>query len=140
MESRFTEPKTASEGAYQAYYRLAKKASSEWNDLAAIGYWEEMASKIDPKEAEERGWYLLAQKRVADLKKTILERRELVAGLLESRPAGRAIGSTRRGREHPRGPQQELRQIHRPEGAPSHLRCEGAPRCDGSPRLGSRVD
>ncbi|SIO65647.1 serine/threonine protein kinase [Singulisphaera sp. GP187] len=80
--TRFNEPKNVAEGAYQAYYRLASKASSAGNDLAAIGYWEEMASKLNPKEAEERGWYLLSQDRVDKLKKAILHRREVVAGLL----------------------------------------------------------
>lgn len=82
LETRFTEPKTSAEGAYQAYYRLASKASSEGNDLGAVGYWEEMATKVNPKEAEERGWYLLAQKRIADLKQDIFKRRDLVAGLI----------------------------------------------------------
>lgn len=81
-QTRFNEPQNATEGAYQAYYRLASKASSEGNDLAAVGYWEEMSTKVNPKVAEERGWYLLSQKRVTDLKQTILKRREVVAGLL----------------------------------------------------------
>ncbi|AGA25738.1 serine/threonine protein kinase [Singulisphaera acidiphila] len=81
-QTRFNEPQNATEGAYQAYYRLASKASSEGNDLAAVGYWEEMTTKVNPKVAEERGWYLLSQKRVTDLKQAILKRREVVAGLL----------------------------------------------------------
>ncbi|WP_406696904.1 serine/threonine-protein kinase [Singulisphaera sp. Ch08] len=95
VPTRFNEPKNATEGAYQAYYRLASKAASEGNDLAAIGYWEEMTSKLNPEEAEERGWFLLSQKRVADLKKTILQRREVVAGLLsralQAEQSGRSV-------------------------------------------------
>lgn len=83
LQTRFNEPKNATEGAYQAYYRLASKASEEGNDLAAVGYWEEMATKLKPEDPEERGWYLVTQKRLADLQKKILQRREVVAGLIQ---------------------------------------------------------
>jgi len=93
VRSFMSEPKNAMEHAYQAYYKLAKQASEDGDDLRAVTYWQEMDKKVNLKEPEERPWHLLALKRIESLTRLVKERQEVVRGLIEL-----AIEADRNGR------------------------------------------
>jgi serine/threonine-protein kinase len=62
---------------------VAAKDSEQHDDLKAASRWREMAEELNPKEDRERGWYLLARNRAADLDRQIKARRTRVEMMLE---------------------------------------------------------
>lgn len=81
--ANFSRPQHRAEHEYRAYFQLADKAAKDGNELGAMGYWDELSRKLKEHDAEERPWFLLSRKRVDDLKRQILQRQEIVAGLLQ---------------------------------------------------------
>ena len=94
VHTRFTEPQTTGEHEYVEAYTLASEASGRGDDLAAIQYWEEMANRLKPDDAEQRPWALLARKRAEDVRKAIAERREIVKRQLNDAERARRLGET----------------------------------------------
>jgi len=94
VRTRFTEPQTTGEHEYIEAYALASEASGRGDDQAAIQYWEEMARRLKPDDAEQRPWSLLAQKRAEDVRKAIAERREIVIRQLNDAERARQRGET----------------------------------------------
>lgn len=94
VRTRFTEPQTTGEHEYVEAYALASEASGRGDDQAAIQYWEEMARRLKPDDAEQRPWSLLAQKRAEDVRKAIAERREIVIRQLNDAERARQRGET----------------------------------------------
>jgi eukaryotic-like serine/threonine-protein kinase len=78
-----SEPKTEGERLYVAFSGLSRKAIEGKDDLAAVAHWEEMARAIKEDDPNERKWWLLARKRVDELKKAMAERREFVVSQLK---------------------------------------------------------
>jgi serine/threonine-protein kinase len=93
VPTSYNAPKNKGENLFVVTAPLARQASKDGDDVAAASHWEEMARQLSDKEPEERPWALLARKRFDDLKKTIAERHEIVAGLLN-----KAIASLQAGR------------------------------------------
>ena len=74
---------------------VASASAEHGNELAAVEQWETMASQLQPDDPAQRPWYLLARKRADDLRKSIAQREEMVAKLLQSAEAADAEGRPR---------------------------------------------
>jgi serine/threonine-protein kinase len=96
VRTKFTEPQTTGEHEYVEAYALASEASGRGDDQAAIQYWEEMARRLKPDDAEQRPWSLLAQKRAEDVRKAIAERREIVIRQLNDAERARRLGEVQK--------------------------------------------
>ena len=74
---------------------VASASAEHGNELAAIEQWEMMARQLQPDDPAQRPWYLLARKRADDLRKSIAQREEMVAKLLQSAEAADEEGRPR---------------------------------------------
>ncbi|MHC5538486.1 serine/threonine protein kinase, partial [Singulisphaera rosea] len=81
--TRLNKPNGRAEEMYRAFFELADKSSREFDDESAVHHWRELAEKLEGAP-EDRGWMLLAQKRAADLSRSIEQRGQLVRELLAS--------------------------------------------------------
>jgi serine/threonine-protein kinase len=81
--TRYNEPSTNPERQYVAVSELARKDVERGEDGRAAQAWAGMVSSLRRDEADERPWWLLAEKRAGDLKKVMDERRDFVAGQIQ---------------------------------------------------------
>jgi serine/threonine-protein kinase len=81
--TRYNEPNTNPERQYVEVSELARKDAERNDDGHAAQAWEAMAASLRPDEADERPWWLLAQKRAGVLRKEMSERRSFVLGQLQ---------------------------------------------------------
>jgi serine/threonine-protein kinase len=78
--TRYNEPNTNPERQYVEVSDVARKDAERHDDAHAAELWDAMVKNLHPDEAEERPWWLLAQKRAGELKKVMAERRKFVEG------------------------------------------------------------
>jgi serine/threonine-protein kinase len=81
--SKIHQPNNALEEHYYHYYSQATEASKNGNDLLAVVEWKKLAEILNPEDKQERPWYLLVEKHIADLEHTMVQRRKFVIDQLE---------------------------------------------------------
>ena len=92
---KLTEPKDDNERTFVGFHTVAGASMEHGNELAAVQQWEMMKRQFRPDDPAQRPWYLLARKRVDDLRKSISERETMVDKLLQSAETADAEGRPR---------------------------------------------
>jgi serine/threonine-protein kinase len=79
-----SEPKTEAEALFAATAKASREAVQAFSDLTAERMWREMATQLqNAKDAEPRGWLLLANQRADQIRESHERRRREAARLLE---------------------------------------------------------
>jgi serine/threonine protein kinase len=78
FRTQYNEPNTDPERQYVAVSDVARKDLQRGNDGSAARAWDDLAAHLHPDDADERPWWLLAQKRSGELKKVMEDRRQFV--------------------------------------------------------------
>src|SRR5262249_8224785 len=85
-------PNTNAERQFVVTRAVAAEASARGDDRAAVGQWREMAGQLNPDDAEERKWHLLAQRGAETLENAIHDRRQFVEKQLQLAEEARRSG------------------------------------------------
>ncbi|MDR3635063.1 MAG: serine/threonine-protein kinase [Isosphaeraceae bacterium] len=93
VRTTLTEPNTPIEHQYVATARRSAVLTSKKDDLGIVRVWQDFARQLHPDDKDERGWYLLAQKRLTDLGQAIQTREKFVRGEVERAQAKFDAGS-----------------------------------------------
>lgn len=83
VKTALTEPNTPVEHQYVATTRHAAELATKKDDLGIDRAWRDFSRQLHADDKDERGWYLLAQKRVADINQTMQNREKFVKGEIE---------------------------------------------------------
>ena len=78
VRTTLTEPNTEVEHRYRDASTGAAKLGDAKDDLGVIKVWEHFAEGLDREDKDERGWYLLAQKRLLEAGQAIQAREKFV--------------------------------------------------------------
>jgi hypothetical protein len=83
VRTALTEPNTPVEHQYVATAHRAATLAETKDDLGLIRVWQDFARQLHPDDRDERGWYLLAEKRLLDTGRALEARKQFVRAEIE---------------------------------------------------------
>jgi serine/threonine-protein kinase len=93
VRTSLTEPNTPIEHQYVATSRRSAELTTKKDDLGVIRVWQDFARQLHPDDKDERGWYLLTQKRLTETGRAIENREKFVRTEVERAQAKFNAGS-----------------------------------------------
>jgi tRNA A-37 threonylcarbamoyl transferase component Bud32 len=75
VETPFSKPNNRAESDFVVAHAVVASATKRHDDPTAVAEWKKLAAQLNPDDVEERGWYLLALKRAAEVENAISDNR-----------------------------------------------------------------